>query len=155
MRGLGARVAPVDHGPYLRAMPARDTIGRLSRTAAVPVSTLRFWEREGLLKPSGRTGANYRLYGPDALRRVRFIRVAQSVGFTLRDVRSLLELSEGRTARCASVRKVMEKRLLEVEHRIEELRRFHDTLDALVRTCRSASPGKRCPALDTLDPELR
>lgn len=65
--------------PYLSPMSKPATIGRLARAAAVPVSTLRYWEHEGLLRPDGRTDANYRWYGPEALRRVRFIRVAQSV----------------------------------------------------------------------------
>lgn len=127
------------------------TIGRLARAAAIPVSTLRFWEREGLLWPDGRTGANYRWYGPDALRRVRFIRVAQGVGFTLQDVRTLLELSDGGAARCSEVRELMEKRLEGIERRIDELKGFHETLDAFVRTCRGSAPAEPCPVLHDLD----
>jgi DNA-binding transcriptional MerR regulator len=132
-------------------MEGRATIGRLARTAAIPVSTLRFWEREGLLRPDGRTGANYRWYGPDALRRVRFIRVAQGVGFTLRDVRTLLELTDGRHARCCDVRELIERRLEEIEVRIDELKGLHDTLDSLVRTCRRSAPAEPCPVLHDLD----
>jgi DNA-binding transcriptional MerR regulator len=128
------------------------TIGALARAAALPVSTLRFWEREGLLKPDGRTAANYRWYGPEALPRIRFIRVAQSVGFTLEDVRALLDLREGRTARCADVRRLMERRLGEIERRIGELRDLHTTLGSLVSTCRSSPPAEPCRALRQLDP---
>ena len=127
------------------------TIGRLARAAAIPVSTLRFWEREGLLRPGGRTGANYRWYGPDALKRVRFIRIAQGVGFTLRDVRTLLELSDGRTAQCCEVRELMEKRLEDIERRIGELQGLHETLGSLVLTCRCSEPAEPCPVLHDLD----
>jgi len=131
------------------------TIGRLAREAAIPVSTLRFWEREGLLCPDGRTAANYRWYGPEVLRRVRFIRVAQSVGFTLQDVRALLELRELPTTRCADVRELMEIRLGEIERRIGELRDFHKTLGSLVRTCRGSAPAEPCRVLDELEPRAR
>lgn len=127
------------------------TIGELARAAAIPVSTIRFWERKGLLRPDGRTGANYRWYGPEALRRVRFIRSAQSVGFTLGDVRALLELRDGHAARCEEVRDLLERRLAEIERRVEELQGLHETLDLLVRTCRGTSPASPCPVLGDLD----
>ena len=70
------------------------TIGRLAEQAGVPVSTVRYYERRGLLAPEERSPSRYRLYGPAVLRRLRFIRAAQRSGFTLEDIRRILALRE-------------------------------------------------------------
>ena len=70
------------------------TTGPLAGASGVAVSTLRFYERQGLLEPDGRSGGGYRQYSPDSVRRVRFIRRAQELGFTLREVREVLALSD-------------------------------------------------------------
>lgn len=136
---------------YCRVMVEGSSIGGLARAAGVPVSTLRYWEREGLLQPDGRTVANYRWYGPDSLERARFIRTAQAVGFTLSDVRELLALQAGRATPCRKVRPLVEKRLAEVDRRIDELRSFHETLGSLVTLCRESAPGGPCPVVSELD----
>lgn len=131
-------------------MTTRSSIGTLARAAGVPVSTLRYWEREGLLRPDGRTATNYRWYGRESLQRVRFIRTAQAIGFTLSDIRELLELQAGRTPRCRSVRSLIENRLVEVDRRVVELRSFHETLGSLLARCRRAAPEDPCPAVKDL-----
>ena len=77
------------------------TIGQLARSVGVPDSTIRFYERSGLLRPAGRTAGNYRYYGPDAGDRLTFIRAAQAVGFELSDIKSMLAFQDGRVAPCA------------------------------------------------------
>ncbi len=74
------------------------TIGQLAKEAGVPISTVRYYEGRGLLEPEERTASRYRLYGPDALHRLRFIRAAQTSGFTLEDTSKLLELREALSA---------------------------------------------------------
>ena len=69
------------------------TIGRLAKVAEVPVSTVRYYEQRGLLRPESRTESNYRIYGPASLRRLRFIRVAQETGFTLEDIVLLIGIA--------------------------------------------------------------
>ena len=82
------------------------TIGELAKSAGVPTSTVRYYEREGILKPSGRSASNYRLYSEEDLYRLRFIRAAQATGFTLADVTVLL-----RPAACGDVQERIENRL--------------------------------------------
>src|SRR5499426_4690638 len=98
-------------------MDGHYTISQLARAAGVPVSTLRYYERVGLLAPTGRARNNYRFYTQDALQIVRFIRAAQATGFTLDDVRALLTLWHGHTALCQEVEPLIAKRLEEVTQR--------------------------------------
>src|SRR6266849_1946834 len=78
----------------------RYTIGRLAREAGVPAATVRYHERSRLHRPDGRTDGNYRIYGPEALERLRFIRAAQAIGLALEDITTLLDFRDGRTAPC-------------------------------------------------------
>jgi len=80
------------------------TIGQLASTAGVPSSTVRYYERQGLLSPDGRTGGNFRVYDGESLRRLRFIRTAQSTGFRLKDIQRLLEMRGGSSGSCCDVR---------------------------------------------------
>ena len=77
-------------------MDSTYTIGQLARAAALPTSTVRYYERQGLLQPARRAENNYRVYRHDMLQRLRFIRAAQATGFTLDDVRTLLALCDGK-----------------------------------------------------------
>src|SRR5262245_51357341 len=99
-------------------------IGQLARAAGVPVSTLRYYERVGLLAPTGRAPNNYRFYTQDTLQIVRFIRAAQAIGFTLEDVRTLLTLWNGQSALCKDVQPLVAKRLAEVTQRLQDIRHF-------------------------------
>src|SRR5262249_42122032 len=96
-------VSPPFEGMYPVGMKTTYTIGQLARATGVPTSTVRYYERMGLLRPSGRTSGNYRVYGEEALERVRFIRAAQATGFTREDITALLNLRDGTTAGCQAV----------------------------------------------------
>lgn len=88
------------------------TIGRLSKAASVSADTLRYYERESLLKPARKSEAGYRLYGADALMRLAFIRHAQECGFSLSEIRQLLSLRARSAARCGEIKKLaVEKKL--------------------------------------------
>src|SRR5215813_5732090 len=87
------------------------TIGQLARAAGVPTSTVRYYERIGLLHPDARTAGNYRLYGEDALECLRFIRAAQRTGFTLEDITALLQLRDVTPELCQEVQVLIEARL--------------------------------------------
>src|SRR5713101_6862644 len=93
-------------------MDGHYNIGQLARAAGVPLSTLRYYERAGLLSPTGRARNNYRFYTQDALQIVRFIRAAQATGFTLDDVGTLLTLWNGHTALCQDVQPLVARRIL-------------------------------------------
>ena len=100
----------------------RFTIGELAAAAEIPSTTIRYYERAGLLKPQGRTSGNYRYYNRQSLDQLRFIRAAQAGGFTIEDVRALLELRECRSP-CEEVQELIEHRLEEVSSRMKNLRR--------------------------------
>lgn len=116
----------------------------------MPTSTVRFYEREGLLKPSGRSASNYRLYTEENLERLRFIRAAQATGFTLGDVKALL-----RPAPCGKVQSLIENRLDEVSRRMAELRHVKRVLQGALRTCQEHAPSGRCQVVDDLSSSAR
>ena len=122
------------------------TIGRIADAVGVPTSTLRYYEREGLLKPAGRSASGYRLYDPAATEQLRFIRTAQSVGFSLDDIKALLSLDE-RTS-CTKVQDMIKDRLGEVARRIAELKSVERTLTQALNRCRKSQEG--CPVLGDL-----
>ncbi len=122
------------------------TFGQIASTVDVATSTLRYYEREGLLTPAARSSAGYRLYDPGAIDQLRFIRSAQSVGFPLEDIKSLLAL-DGRTS-CKQVQGMIEQRLGEVARRIAELKSVQRTLSSALKRCRKSKKG--CPVLTDL-----
>ncbi|MDP3940383.1 MAG: MerR family transcriptional regulator [Deltaproteobacteria bacterium] len=131
-------------------MEPRYTIGRLAREVGVPASTVRYYERSRLLRPDGRTEGNYRIYGPEALERLRFIRAAQAIGLTLEDITTLLDFRNGRTAPCREVQTLLEERLSELKKRLGQLRHVQAILRSSLRRCRRTERRGRCEVLDTL-----
>lgn len=122
------------------------TIGRIADTVGVATSALRYYEREGLLKPTCRSVSGYRLYDPGAVEQLRFIRAAQSVGFLLADIKALLALDE-RTS-CKQVQGMIGERLADVARRIAELESVQQTLHQALARCRKSRRG--CPVLSDL-----
>lgn len=121
------------------------TIGQLARAAGVPVSTVRYYERQRLLKPTRRSRSNYRQYSAEQVGRLRFIRAAQASGFGLDDVRELL-----RPSPCGRVQELIERRLQKVDARMQELRRVRRVLRESLRECREHEPTGRCAVVDGL-----
>jgi DNA-binding transcriptional MerR regulator len=111
------------------------TIGQLARRAGVPVSTVRYYERRGLLRPERRTRGNYRFYDDAALERLRFIRSAQATGFSLKDIEELLGLVASDDLPCDDVTAVTKKRLAEVRLRLRELRHVEAVLAKSLKSC--------------------
>lgn len=126
------------------------TIGRLARLAGVPASTVRYYERARLLRPDGRSDGNYRLYGEQALGRLRFIRAAKATGFTLEDVSALLDFRDGRTEPCREVQDLIGERLADLDARVKQLRQVREVLRAALRSCREAEASGHCRVMDDL-----
>ncbi len=126
------------------------TIGELAEAAGVPTSTVRYYEREGILKPRRRSPSNYRLYAEEDVHRLRFIRAAQSTGFSLRDVTELL-----RPARCGRVQELIENRLETVAARMKELRHVQRVLRTSLETCQEHEETGRCRVIDSLSASVR
>lgn len=131
----------------------RYSIGQLAKTAGVPSSTLRYYERIGLLEPEGRTEGNYRYYGNRELQRLRFIRAAHASGFTLDDVTSLLDLREEGAPPCGQVRELLEKRLTVLRERIQELHAVERVVLRNLDICRKTDREDPCQLIDQLDIE--
>ncbi len=124
------------------------TIGTLAATARVNVETIRFYQRKGLMHEPRRPGGGVRRYGPTDLGRVRFIKSAQRLGFSLDEVAQLLTLEDG--AHCVEAREQAEHKLLDVRAKMADLLRIETALVALVDQC-SAVQGKiRCPLIASL-----
>src|SRR6266849_2370164 len=107
-------------------------VGELAERAGVGVQTLHYYERVGLLPKPGRSASNYRLYAPDALRRVQFIKKAQALGFTLEEIQEILGLRGQGRAPCRCVADVGKKHLQELDARIAALQEFRKSLAAIV-----------------------
>src|SRR5436305_11002438 len=129
-------------------MGPRYTIGQLAKAAGVPSSTVRYYERVGLVDPSGRSEGNYRLYGEDALERLRFIRAAQATGFTLDDVTLMLGHRHASAAPCREVQGLIEDRLLDIKRRMEDLRHVERVLRSALDACREAEVPGHCELID-------
>ena len=97
------------------------TIGELAKRGNVATSLLRYYEKEGLLEPIGRTDAGYRLYAPDAVRHLRFIRKAQRYGFSLSDIKLMRGAAHDENAFSHSIRDIAEQRFVDIERRVTEM----------------------------------
>lgn len=126
-------------------------IGQLARRAGVSIDTVRYYERSGLLAPQTRLASGYRRYGELQASRLRFIRRAQELGFSLNDIRELLGLSKQRDV--ARVKRAAEKKLADVEERLAALTRVRDGLATLVATCPGHGRAADCPILKALGEE--
>lgn len=130
------------------------TIGQLARQAGVGVETIRFYEREGLIaEPERRPSSRYRQYPPHVVRRVRFIRHAKELGFTLKEIQELLELRVDPRSTCADVRQRARHKVADIEARIDSLQRMKGALERLARRCRGQGPTTECPILQEIDRE--
>lgn len=126
------------------------TISELARQANVPATTVRYYERRGLLRPDGRSESNYRLYGRPSVERLRFIRAAQSSGFTLKDVSRLLELRDGSPEQCGEVRDLIGERLVLLDRQLAKLAEARTILSQAVEQCEVASRDDSCHVVDEL-----
>ena len=126
-------------------------IGKLAARAGVSIDTVRYYERSGLLTPHARLASGYRRYGELQVSRLRFIKRAQELGFSLKDIRELLGLSKQRDV--ARVKRAAERKLAEVQERLAALTRVRDGLATLVATCPGHGRAADCPILRALGEE--
>ena len=123
-------------------------IGKLAKLAGVGIDTVRYYERNGLLAPSGRLASGYRRYGELELARLRFIRKAQKLGFSLKEIESLLTLSARRNV--AQIKRAAQAKMEDIDSRIADLQRVRDGLAALVEACPGHGRASECPILRAL-----
>lgn len=132
------------------------TIGKLATLAGVSADTLRYYEKEHLIKPAAKTAAGYRLYDDEALRRLRFIKHAQRCGFTLSDIQELLALKQAPRACCGDVRSLAVEKKRGIEHKLRALQAMSRALDELIRSCDGGENATDdCPILAALENSLQ
>lgn len=127
------------------------TIGVLSRMTDTKVETIRFYEKSGLLAEPPRTEGNYRSYAPADLNRLSFIRRARDLGFSLDQIRVLLDLADDRSRSCEAVDEIAKEHLAEVERKIADLKALRSELDRLISRCRCGTIAE-CRIIETLSP---
>lgn len=127
------------------------TIGALAKQAGVGVETVRFYERRGLVRRPARPRLGSRSYPEDAIGRIRFIRNAQSLGFSLQEIKELLALRVTPGTSCAALRSRAAAKAADVERRLAELKRIHTALGRLVATCPGRGALANCTILEALD----
>jgi Hg(II)-responsive transcriptional regulator len=125
--------------------------GELAAQAGVNVQTLRYYERRGLLPEPARRNSGYRVYGPEAVRIVRFVKRAQELGFGLREAETLLGLAAGGPESCDAARELAEDKMDELDRRIADLRAMRDSLHRLTTTCARPRADRDCPLLHAID----
>ena len=138
-------------GSETRARPYR--VGAAARAAGVGVQTLHYYERRGLVAPRARTGGGYREYGEPEVRRVRAIKRAQALGFTLAEIRELIAIADARRP-SRRVGALARGKLDEIESRLRDLRRMRSELRAALEACDCGGDLSRCGVLEGLsEPE--
>lgn len=140
--------------------PTRDnallTIGKVAKLAEVSIDTIRYYERGGLLNPAQKSGAGYRLYTAEAVRRLNFIKHAQHCGLSLADIRQLLELKRQDNSCCEDVRSLVIQKKLQLEQKIKSLQAMSQALSELLDICvDDAQPLDACPILAALEASLK
>jgi len=126
------------------------TIGQLARAADIPTSTVRYYERRGLLRPDSRSKGNYRVYGEAALERLLFVRAAQAAGFTLGDIDALLDFRDGDSAPYKEVRDLIAVRLDQVVEQIKHLKVVDRVLREWMKVCHESERSGCCGVLEGL-----
>jgi MerR family transcriptional regulator, mercuric resistance operon regulatory protein len=123
------------------------TIGRVAAAAGVSVETIRYYQRSGLLEEPAKPPGGYRGYPAEMVKRIRFIKRAQTLGFTLHDVAGLLRLNDAEA--CAKTREVAARKLALIERKLSELANIRDSLAKLVGQC-ERNQGSACPIIEVL-----
>jgi MerR family transcriptional regulator, mercuric resistance operon regulatory protein len=132
------------------ALPESMTIGALAQSAGVGVETVRYYQRRRLLPQPARPYGTIRRYGPEDVSRLRFIRRAQELGFSLDEIGELLRLQDGTDRR--AVRRIARARLEQVESRLADLQGMRAALKHVIHDCEHAPGAPRCPIIEAIDP---
>jgi MerR family mercuric resistance operon transcriptional regulator len=129
----------------------RLTIGQVAGQAGVKVETVKFYERRGLIEQPPRPASGYRTYPPQAVARICFIRRAQELGFSLKEIGELLGLRHSPETSCAEVKAKAEAKIADIERKREALRKMQEALQRLATACKGEGPVSECPILEAMD----
>jgi Hg(II)-responsive transcriptional regulator len=124
-------------------------IGQVASQSGVGVETIRFYERQGLLDPPSRRASGYRQYDEEVVTRIRFIRRAKELGFSLDEIETLLKLRMDANA-CAETKRLVDERIQQIDEKIRDLQRVRNALSDMAATCGEAGSNSDCPILEAL-----
>ncbi|HJT70811.1 MAG TPA: MerR family DNA-binding protein [Terriglobales bacterium] len=131
------------------------TTAKLAKEGGVNVETIRYYERHGLLPVPPRSASGYRRFSADYVARLRFIRNAQELGFTLKEVKELLNLRVKPRSSCADVRRKAEAKIADVDDKFRRLQAIRDALVRMTETCNGSGPLTSCSILEALNGQGR
>ncbi|GMR16884.1 MAG: Hg(II)-responsive transcriptional regulator [Gammaproteobacteria bacterium] len=123
------------------------TIGFLAKAAEVNIETIRYYQRFGIIDEPPKPFDGYRIYPHETVDRIRFIKRAQQLGFSLKEIAELLELGDGN---CDDMRVRAEAKRAHVDEQIKDLKKLKKTLDTLITSCQSDNDTAHCPIVETL-----
>ena len=126
-------------------------IGQLAKETGLNVQSIRFYEREGLLPSVDRSSSGYRIYQKDSIQRIQFIKHAQEVGFSLKEISELLSLKVNPDGSCHMVQQIAAEKLKQLDERLESIERMKLTLSSMMEMCGEGLPARACPILEALD----
>ncbi len=126
------------------------TIGRVASRAGIGIETIRFYERQALVDAPPRSAAGYRQYPENTIQRLRFIRRAKELGFSLKEIKELLILHGDPQSTCSDIKQRAEKKLDDINGRIHDLKKMRDALELLLADCSSDATSAQCPILQAL-----
>lgn len=127
------------------------TIGELAKQASINIQTIRYYERRNLVWPSERSSSGYRFYTSEELKRILFIKNAQDLGFTLKEIQELLSLRNRTQQSCSAVQKKAEKKLEDIRSKMHVLKKMERVLVGLVSDCTNRSLSSSCPFLKKIE----
>lgn len=127
------------------------TIGQVGNKAGVNIETVRYYERRGLIPKPLRAESGYRQYSDDTVKRIRFVKHAQELGFSLKEISELLSLRVDSKTSCGEIRDRAKGKIDDIESKIKSLQKMKKALGKLVHQCSSKGPVKECPILEALD----
>ena len=126
-------------------------IGEVAERGGVNLQTIRYYEREKLLPEPPRLASGYRIYPDTTVRRVRFIKRAQEIGFTLTEIRELLAIRIDADRDSSNVRALAHAKIADIEEKIQTLQRMKGALGRITERCRGCGPASECPILESID----
>lgn len=125
-------------------------ISQVGKEAGVNIETIRYYERLGLLSEPARTESGYRVFPPEVVQRIRFIKRSQDLGFTLTEIHKLLTMNESESFGCREIRQFTTKKVKEVELKIRDLQNIKSVLEDLSSKCSDERPINGCPIIERL-----
>ncbi len=129
------------------------TIGKLAKATNASIDTIRYYERMGLVSPDARSAHDYRMYEESAINRLRFIKNAQQLGFSLSEIEKLLTFGASNNGSASDILNLTQEKILAHRNKIKELQKIQAVLTDLAKQCSGKGPAKDCPILQALYPD--